>query len=145
MFTCAPKNPIGRMIERSEFADSVKRNRKAVEADPELYRKRQQIVEHPYGTLKRQWGFDHIMTKKTMKRASADVGLMMIAYNFRRLLSILGPKELKEALKALVSLLFPKKAVYRPFSAFLRNLDFWIWNVVLLSMPSAKRLIFGRD
>lgn len=139
------KNPIGRMIERSEFADSVKRNRKAVEADPELYRKRQQIVEHPYGTLKRQWGFDHIMTKKTMKRASADVGLMMIAYNFRRLLSILGPKELKEALKALVSLLFPKKAVYRPFSAFLRNLDFWIWNVVLLSMPSAKRLIFGRD
>ena len=41
-------------------------------ASLELYRQRQQIVKHPYGTLKRQWGFDHVLTKKTQKRASAD-------------------------------------------------------------------------
>lgn len=139
------KNPIGRMIERNEFADSVKRNKKAVEADPELYRKRQQIVEHPYGTLKRQWGFDHIMTKQTMKRASADVGLMMLAYNFRRLMNILDPKDLKEALKVLVYLLLPKNVPCNRFSGFLPVVNFWIWNFMLSSESSSKRLIFGRN
>jgi len=54
------------------------------------YKRRQAIVEHPYGTIKRQWGFDHIMTKKSMARASADVGLIMTAYNLRRLINIIG-------------------------------------------------------
>jgi len=30
------------------------------------------------------------MTKKTIKRASADVGLMFTAYNLRRILNIIG-------------------------------------------------------
>jgi hypothetical protein len=37
----------------------------------------QSIVEHPYGSIKRQWGFDHIITKKALKRASADAGLIL--------------------------------------------------------------------
>lgn len=139
------KNPIGRMIERNEFADSVKRNRKAVEADPELYKKRQQIVEHPYGTLKRQWGFDHIMTKKTMKRASSDVGLMMIAYNFRRLLSILGSKDLKEALKALVFVFLLKTTFKKLFWSFWAPLDFTSGIFTGQFKSLVKRLIFGRN
>ena len=50
------------------------------------YAHRQAIVEHPYGIIKRQWGFNYIMTKKTIKRASADVGFIFISYNLRRLL-----------------------------------------------------------
>ena len=57
--------------------------------NPDAYKKRQAIVEHPYGTIKRQWGFDHITTKKTMQRASADVGFMFIAYNLTRIWNIL--------------------------------------------------------
>jgi hypothetical protein len=30
-----------------------------------------------YGVIKRQWGFYYIMTKKTIKHASADVGLIL--------------------------------------------------------------------
>ena len=52
------------------------------------YAHRQAIVEHPYGIIKRQWGFNYIMTKKTIKRASADVGFIFISYNLRRLLNI---------------------------------------------------------
>lgn len=102
----------GRVIERTEFTESIERNRQRVEADPELYRKRQQIVEHPYGTIKGQWGFDHVLTKQTMKRASADFGLIMLAYNFRRLLGILGAEGLKKTLKALVRMFFPENARY---------------------------------
>jgi hypothetical protein len=39
--------------------------------------RRQAIVEHPYGVIKRQWDFYYIMTKKTIKRAAADVGLIL--------------------------------------------------------------------
>ena len=43
---------------------------------------------HPFGTIKRQWGFDHIMTKKGIQAASADLGLIAIAYNLRRLFNL---------------------------------------------------------
>jgi len=80
----------GRIIERHEFAESLERNKRAQEERPEIYRQRQSIVEHPFGTMKRQWGFDHIMTKKTMKHALADVGFIVIAYNLRRLITLIG-------------------------------------------------------
>jgi hypothetical protein len=62
-------------------------------------------VEHPYGTIKRQWGFNYILTKKGIKRASSDVGFMFVAYNLRRITNILSPEVLKEYLRILVSLL----------------------------------------
>lgn len=93
----------GRLIERSEHHESLQRNAAAVAADPELYRQRQALVEHPYGTLKRQWGFDHILTKKGKKRASADVGLMMSAYNLRRLLNLIGMAKLRKSLPEYVN------------------------------------------
>jgi hypothetical protein len=55
----------GRLIERSEFTPYIDQNKQNIEARPELYKQRQSIVEHPYGTIKRQWG---------LKRASSDVG-----------------------------------------------------------------------
>jgi len=78
------KNIKGRLIERSEFAPYIEQNKQNIEASPQVYKKRQSIVEHPYGTIKRQWGFYYIITKKSIKRASADVGFMFIAYNLRR-------------------------------------------------------------
>ena len=76
----------GRLIVRSEYATYVEQNRLNIEADPATYKKRQSIVEHPYGTIKRQWGFYYVITKKGIKRASADVGFMFIAYNLRRMM-----------------------------------------------------------
>ena len=89
----------GKGIQRSEFQEYVESNKTRITKNKEQYRKRQSIVEHPYGTIKRQWGFDYIMTKKTIKHASADVGLIMIAYNLRRLINILGKNQLKKYLK----------------------------------------------
>lgn len=84
------RNPNGRLIERSEYAQYIEKNRKNAEQKEALYKRRQAIVEHPYGTIKRQWGFSYIMTKKGKQRAGSDVGLMFTAYNLRRLLTILG-------------------------------------------------------
>jgi transposase len=92
-----------RIIKRNEFAEYYERNRLNTLEKEHLYRRRQAIVEHPYGTLKRQWGFSYILTKKGLGRASSDVGLMFIAYNLKRIGNILTPDILKEYLRILVS------------------------------------------
>ena len=55
-------------------------------------------------TIKRQWGFSYILTKKGKARAGSDVGLMFIAYNLRRIGNILTIDVLKEYLRMLASL-----------------------------------------
>ena len=50
--------------------------------------------------MKRAWGFDHIMTKKGKERASSDVGFIFIAYNLKRIINIIGIKELIEILSS---------------------------------------------
>ncbi|SFF37410.1 hypothetical protein SAMN04488131_1181, partial [Flavobacterium xueshanense] len=55
----------------------------------------------PYGVIKRQWDFYYIMTKKTIKHASADVGLIFTAYNLRRIFNLIDQNLLKQYLKVL--------------------------------------------
>jgi len=100
------KNKDGRMIERSEHAPYIEQNKLNIEANPTVYKKRQAIVEHPYGILKRQWGFYYIMTKKSKKRASADVGLMFTAFNLRRIMNIVDKNVFKKFLEELAFLFF---------------------------------------
>jgi hypothetical protein len=92
----------GRVIERTEHAAYIEQNRKNIEKNEHFYKRRQAIVEHPYGTIKRQWGYNYILTKKGKERASADVGFMFIAYNLRRIINIIGQKRLRECLQGLL-------------------------------------------
>jgi transposase len=78
-----------RIIDRSEYADNVDINNKLVKENPQLYRLRQEIIEHPFGTMKRQWGFDHTIMKRGKERVSSDIGLIFVAYNLRRLINLL--------------------------------------------------------
>ena len=93
------KNKRGRLIERSQHADVIYQNKIRIEQNKVLYRKRQAIVEHPYGIIKRQWDFYYIMTKKSIKHASADVGLIFIAFNLRRIFNLIDPKLMKKYLE----------------------------------------------
>jgi transposase len=102
-----------RLIHRSKFAEYYERNFIKTLEKEHLYKRRQAIVEHPYGTIKRQWGFSYILTKKGIKRASSDVGFMLIAYNLRRIGNILTHDRLKEYLQILLSLLLNVFNQYR--------------------------------
>jgi hypothetical protein len=99
------KSKKGRVIERNENIEDTQRNKQAIENNKELYKRRQEIVEHPFGTIKRQWGFDYTLMK-SKKKVDGDVGLIFIAYLFRRLMSILGLNGLKEAVHSLLSIFF---------------------------------------
>ena len=90
-----------------------------MDANKQRYRKRQAIVEHPYGVIKRQWGFYFISTKKGIKRASADVGLIFVAYNLRRIFNLIDINVLKKFLKELVLFIVDFFAFLKRFLAFL--------------------------
>jgi len=96
------KAKYGKGIQRSEYQEFVSQNKERIKSNKDYYRKRQAIVEHPYGTIKRQWGFSYILTKKYIKRAEADVGLMFVAYNLRRIMNIIDKDLLKAYLRTLV-------------------------------------------
>jgi hypothetical protein len=98
------KSKEGRVLSRSTYAEYYEINRKVYQEKEHLYKRRQAIVEHPYGTIKRQWGFSYILTKQGINRASADVGFMFIAYNLRRIGNILTRDLLKEYLRILISM-----------------------------------------
>ena len=78
------------------------------------------IVEHPYGIIKRQWGFYYIMTKRGKKRASADVGLIFTAFNLRRILNILDQNLLKKFLRELARFVLKKTTLLNLKLAHLR-------------------------
>lgn len=120
VFAQCTKNKEGRQIERSEHQPYIDQNRLNIEANPKLYKRRQAIVEHPYGIIKRQWGFYYITTKRSIKRASADVGLMFVAFNLRRLMNIIDKKAFKK---------------------FLQELAFLFLNI--LTLPKAKRAVLS--
>lgn len=121
LFERCTKNKEGRFIERSEHMDLIDENKQRLHTQMELYRKRQAIVEHPYGVIKRQWDFYYIMTKKTIQHATADVGIIFTAYNLRRLFNIIDHKQLKAYLRRLALVFLSLKrllnALLRPFKA----------------------------
>ena len=53
-FAKCTKNARGRLIERSQHADLIYDNKVRIENNYEADRRRQAIVEHPYGVIKRQ-------------------------------------------------------------------------------------------
>lgn len=85
---CTTAKQNGKIIQRSGFAPYIEKNAREVAKHPHLYKRRQALVEHPFGTIKRQWGFDHIITKKGKQAASADFGFIALAYNLKRLIKL---------------------------------------------------------
>jgi hypothetical protein len=102
----------GKLIERNTYTPVFKENRQNIAANSELYRRRQAIVEPPFGTIKRQWGYSYVLTKKGMERASADVGLMLVAYNLRRIFNIVGLEGMRAYWSASLNMLWAMRAMF---------------------------------
>ncbi len=62
-------------------------------------RQRRQTVEHPFGTIKSRMGATHFQMK-TLKNVGTEMALHVLAYNMKRVISILGVGGLMEAIRA---------------------------------------------
>jgi len=123
-------NKNGRFIERSIYQEALEENQKRVDTNPDYYRLRQQITEHQFGTLKRQWGFTYVLMKGK-ENVLSEVNLMMICYNLRRLMSIFSVNDLKSKLNQLVAVFLSK------IEGFKCNLT----HLVFLPTPSENEIL----
>jgi hypothetical protein len=117
--------------------DLIEANKARLQETPDLYRRRQAIVEHPFGVIKRQWDFYYIMTKRSIKHASSDVGMIFTAYNLRRIFNILDKNLLKAYLKGLGLYFWPFQ---RPFKAVFGHSGFLGWEPEFLCAFSVECL-----
>jgi len=88
-----------RRIDRWEHEAILDEVESRLEREPEMMKVRRSTVEHPFGTLKMWMGYTHFQMK-TLKRVSAEMSLHVLAYNLKRVMNILGTKELIEAMQA---------------------------------------------
>ena len=89
---CTSRNG-GREIDRSQYADAVEENHQRYKDNPQLYRKRQEINEHIFGTIKRKWGYNYT-DLVGLEKVNGEHSLIMLVYNIKRSINILGVPDL---------------------------------------------------
>jgi transposase len=88
-----------RRIRRWEHEAVIDAMQERLTKSPEQMRLRRQTVEHPFGTLKAWMGATHFLTK-TLDRVSTEMSLHVLAYNFKRLLRIMGAELMMKLARA---------------------------------------------
>ena len=66
---------------------------------PDAMGVRRQTVEHPFGTLKAWMGATHFLTR-TLDKVRTEMSLHVLAYNIKRMITILGVGPLIAAIRA---------------------------------------------
>ena len=90
---------VNRRIARWEYETILEAAQQRLDNRTEAMSVRRATVEHPFGTLKAWMGATHFLTK-TLERVSTEMSLHVLAYNFKRLLNIMGPAALLDAIRA---------------------------------------------
>jgi len=88
-----------RRISRWEHEAVLEAVQARLDRSPNKMRERRQTVEHPFGTIKAWMGATHFQMK-TLKHVGTEMALHVLAYNMKRVISILGVGGLIEAIRA---------------------------------------------
>lgn len=99
------KSEDGRKIGRSRVDEIAEIVDARVKSNQQKYKQRQMIVEHPFGTIKREMGFYHVLLRG-FKKVRGEISLAFFTYNLKRVINILGVKQLLEHLLLILRLIF---------------------------------------
>ncbi len=86
-----------RLIRRYVIEDVMDEMHLRVAENPDKIKLRKQLVEHPFGTIKHSWNHSYFLTRG-FKKVSGEMALSVLAYNMKRVMNIIGIKELLELL-----------------------------------------------
>ena len=89
----------GREVSRSSNQDEMDMLNIRFESMREIYDKRLEIVEHPFGTIKWVWGFNRYQTRG-FKKVGTENALIFCTYNLKRAVNIVGIKKLIEEIRS---------------------------------------------
>ncbi len=92
---CTPSK--NRRVRRWEHETVLEEMQRRLNDAPDMMRIRKRTVEHPFGTLKQWMGSTHFLTRKLVG-ISAEMSLNVLAYNMKRVMSIIGTASLLKAM-----------------------------------------------
>lgn len=95
-----------RTVQRWEHEAVLERHRARMEDADAQMRRRAELAEHPFGTLKCRAGYRHFLVRG-FDKVRGEWGLMALCYNFSRVLSILGLDNFKAYLASRLPYLAP--------------------------------------
>jgi transposase len=84
---------ISRWVDEKLLEDMARR----VRARPQIMRRRQQLSEPPFGTIKRAMGQGYFLMRG-LPKVGAEMSLTVLSYNLKRVINIIGVKKLIAAL-----------------------------------------------
>ena len=84
-------------MRRWEHEEVIEAMQRRLDRIPEAMTRRRSIIEHVFGTLKHWMGSAHFLTR-TLVHVSTEMSLQVLAYNLKRVISILG---IDKAMKAM--------------------------------------------
>lgn len=88
-----------RKIKRPLGQEAAERMLQRVAANRQYVELRKQLVEHPFGTIKRQMGQGFFLMRG-QEKVSAETSLTLLAYNLKRVLNLIGMEKLLTALRS---------------------------------------------
>ncbi len=91
------RSKTGRRISRWNYEEVMEEMEQRVQLRPEKVRLRKQLVEHPFGTIKHHMNQGHFLMKG-LPNVGAEMSLSVLAYNFKRVIKILGVPTMIQAL-----------------------------------------------
>ena len=95
------RNKGNRTITREENEGLMEAMAARLKAQPEKMRLRKQLCEHPFGTIKRFFGYTYFLMKGLVK-VRCEWSLMTLAYNLKRVLNLVSFEQLMQAVGAKV-------------------------------------------
>ena len=90
-----------RTVTRGEYSKIYEETDKRTQENMAIYKRRQQIVEHPFGTVKHTMHGSHFLLR-TRRKVRAEVALLFLGYDMKRVKNILGFEEMMK-LDALIA------------------------------------------
>jgi transposase len=121
-------NKKGRVIYRWQEEHLLEEMAQRVSSNPQIMKKRKELVEHPFGTMK-FWNDQSHFVVRGLEKVRAEFSLMTLAYNIKRVLNLLGVPAMIEALGLISETLSPslRNRLLRPHQGLFRDLErLWI-------------------
>lgn len=92
---CLTEKAAIKQIQRWEHEAVIERHQQRMGQKPGIMKKRGALAEHPFGVLKHRAGMNHFLMRG-LEKCRGEFSLMVLGYNFTRLLNILDVDTLRD-------------------------------------------------
>ena len=92
---CLGEKAAIKQIHRWEHEAVIERHKQRMGQKPGTMKKRGALAEHPFGVLKHRAGMNHFLMRG-LEKCRGEFSLMVLGYNFTRVLNILGVDALRD-------------------------------------------------